>query len=247
MILICGASSLSAHTHQKVQAVIFDCDGTLVDTEYLKFLSWQDALSHHDITFDIDEYMPMIGHSSKKMLSMIQQIKNRQLPNTLIESKNLRYKELQSQGVLPIEPMVDFAHRLSQCKAELSIKLGLASSASKEEILFNLRQIGLEDAFDLVISGSDDLNAYVDPDGKNKPKPYIYLEAAKRLGVSPESCLVFEDTQAGIDAAAAAGMMAIAVPNHFTLNQNFSNALNIISYDDISSLDIKNPTNLLNP
>ena len=87
--------------------------------------------------------------------------------------------------------MVDFAKALSENKERLALKLGLASSAPKEEILINLKQVGLENAFDLVISGSDDLEKYIDEEGKNKPKPYIYIEAAKRLNIFPELCLVF--------------------------------------------------------
>ncbi len=115
--------------------------------------------------------------------------------------------------------------------------MGLASSAPHEEILNNLKQIGLSEAFDLIISGSDDLDSYVDAEGKNKPKPYIYIESAKRLGVSPSKCLVFEDTTAGIEAAFGAGMIAIAVPNRFTLHQDFSKAAQIIySYKDLPNL-----------
>ena len=69
-----------------------------------------------------------------------------------------------------------------------------------------------------------------DPEGKNKPKPYIYLEASKRLNIIPEHCLVFEDTEAGIEAATKAGMITIAVPNWMTKEQNFSKANKIIQF-----------------
>ena len=72
------------------------------------------------------------------------------------------------------------------------------------------------------MSGHDDLDAYEDAEGKNKPKPYTYIEAAKRLDISPSLCCVFEDTAAGIEAAAGAGMYTIAVPNRFTKDQDFS-------------------------
>lgn len=104
----------------------------------------------------------------------------------------------------------------------------LASSAPRSEILFNLRQIGLEQAFDLIISGSDDLYAYIDSQGTNKPKPYIYLEASKQLDIFPHRCLVFEDTQAGIEAATGAGMIAVAIPTWITEGQDFSKAKQVI-------------------
>lgn len=102
------------------------------------------------------------------------------------------------------------------------------------------QQIGLESAFDLIISGTDDLDDYIDVEGKNKPKPYIYLEASKRLHISPEHCLVFEDTKAGVDAASDAGMHVIAVPNRFTLHHNFSKALRVLfSHEELLTLEIR--------
>ena len=141
---------------------------------------------------------------------------------------------MQKQGVPPIQAMIDFVRHLSENRKKLGLKLGLASSAPKEEILMNLRHIGLENSFDVVISGTDDLKEYNDIEGKNKPKPYIYIEAAKRLGVTPSRCLVFEDTTAGIEAAFGAGMVVYAVPNQFTLGQDFSKAAQVIkSYNEL--------------
>lgn len=246
VLFIWGSSLAAAPSYsQKIQAVIFDCDGILVDSECLKFLAWQEALASHNVEFSIEEYMPLIGNTSENILKMIRQAKNMSLSDEIIELKNLRYKELQKQGVSAIQPMVDLARRISENRKELGLQLGLASSAPKEEILINLQQIGLEDAFDLVISGSDDLDDYIDPEGMNKPKPYIYIESARRLNVPVEMCLVFEDTTAGIKAAAGAGMIPIAVPNRFTLNQDFSQSFQVIS--SYEELNIFNHLHELNP
>jgi HAD superfamily hydrolase (TIGR01509 family) len=238
IVFFCGGSYLfaSVDLYRNVQTVIFDCDGILVDTEYLKFLAWQEALASVAIEFSIEEYMPLVGHSSKNILQMIKQSKKIEISDKIIELKNAKYKMLQKRGVPAIQAMVDFARNLSANKSKLGISLGLASSASQSEILANLRQIGLENAFDLVISGSDD---YVDAEGKNKPKPYIYIEASKRLNILPEFCLVFEDTTAGVDAAADAGMIPIAVPNQFTLNHDFSKALRVFSsHEELPSIEV---------
>lgn len=238
---LCGTASLfaSADLYQSVKAVIFDCDGILVDTEHLKFLAWQEALASQGIPFSLEEYMPLVGHSSKNILQAIKRLKKVEIPEEIIEIKDSKYKMLQKQGVPRIQAMVDFARHLSANKSKLGLVLGLASSASKEEILTNLQQIGLENAFDLVISGSDDLNDYVDAEGKNKPKPYIYIEAAKRLNILPELCLVFEDTKAGVDAAADAGMIPIAIPNQFTLSHDFSKALRVfLSHEELPPIEI---------
>lgn len=228
------AATISTPYGSQIEAVIFDCDGVLVNTEYLKFLAWQEALAAEKIPFTIEEYMPLIGHSSKNILFMLNKLKGIEIPAEIIPIKNARYRVLQKQGVPPIKEMVAFAKYLAGEKKQLGIKLGLASSASTAEILQNIEQIGLEEAFDLIISGSSDLDSYQDPEGKNKPKPYIYLEAAKRLNISSAKCVVFEDTAAGIEAATGAGMIAIAVPNQFTVGQDFSKATAIIqTYQDL--------------
>lgn len=229
-------ASISTPFSKQMEAVIFDCDGVLVDTEYLKFLGWQKALASFSIDLSIEEYQAVVGHSSKKIIEMLQDMKSMVIPEEAIRLRREEYRKLQEQGVSPIKEMVEFAHWLSQNKVIFGIKLGLASSASKNEIFFNLKQIGLDHVFDVIISGTDDLNDYYDLSGKNKPKPYIYLEASKRLNIAPERCLVFEDTEAGIEAASKAGMVTIAVPNWITTKQNFSKANKVIH--SISELPI---------
>lgn len=210
------------------EVVIFDCDGVLVDTEKLKFLAWQRALNEEGIPFTIEEYQPHVGHSSVNILKGIAQAKGVPIHERVIAAKNAIYAQLQKQGVAPIQATVNWARQLAHSKQQLGIRLALASSASRAEIHENLKQIGLAEVFELIISGSDDLTDYHDSSGKNKPKPYIYMEAAKRLGVDPRFCLVFEDTQAGIEAAKGAGMVAVAIPNSFTSNQDFSAATGCI-------------------
>lgn len=230
-------ASISTPLFGNVDAIIFDCDGVLVDTEYLKFLAWQQALATLHIELSLEEYKAVAGHSSKKIVEMLEQAKGISIPEKVILLRRSGYQKLQEQGIHPIEETVNFARYLSQNKDALGIMLGLASSASRSEIFLNLKQIGLEQAFDLIISGSDDLENYVDLEGKNKPKPYIYLEASKKLNIPSERCLVIEDSEAGIEAASTAGMITIAIPNKITENQDFSKANMII--DSISELSLQ--------
>src|SRR5947209_1260577 len=99
--VIFSAGSLFA-LPQGTKAVIFDCDGVLVDTEYLKFLSWKDALASHGVEFTIEEYMPLVGHSALNILKMIEESKHTHLSQEVIELRNQKYKKLQKQGVPPI-------------------------------------------------------------------------------------------------------------------------------------------------
>lgn len=235
-IVIIGLSMAnSLFSALPIKAVIFDCDGVLVDTEHLKFLAWQEALASQNIKFSIEEYTPLIGNSSKNILHMIKQAKGLEIYDQIIDLKNVKYKSLQKQGVTVIQPTVNFVHYLSENKKRLGLKLGVASSAPKEEILINLRQIGLDNLFDLVISGSDDLDDYIDAEGKNKPKPYIYQHAMKALGIFPAQCVIIEDNVTGVSSGVSAGCFTIAISNIYTRNQDFSRAhLQMESFSDIT-------------
>ena len=127
VFLLLGVNSLSATIStpygSQIEAVIFDCDGVLVDTEYLKFLAWQEALAAENITFTIEEYMPLVGHSSKNILLMLEKLKKIQIPEEIIEVKNARYRVLQKQGVPPIKEMIAFAKYFAEEKRNLGIKL----------------------------------------------------------------------------------------------------------------------------
>lgn len=214
--------------HTLVKAVLFDCDGVLVDTEYLKYLAWKDALAAYDLDLSMEEYKLLAGHTSKKIMELLQEMKGLPIPEEVVHLRRTLYNERQGEGVPPIKEMVDYALHLAEQKEALAIKIGVASSAGREEILINLRSAGIEQIFDLILSGKEDLSDYSDSESTNKPKPYIYIEAAKRLDVAPEHCVVFEDTAAGIEAASGAGMIAIAVPNWITEGQDFSKAYQII-------------------
>lgn len=217
------------------QAIIFDCDGVLVDSEYLKYCSWHAVLAtaHTDLTEEA--YMPLVGLSTAYIAKTL--IDKYQLSfslDTLIQLKNEHYQLLQKQGVPILHDGLQALHQAIKLRKTHKIKLGLASSAAKVEIMENIRQLGVRaEDFDVILSGESDLAEYNDPEGVNKPKPYIYLHCAKLLGVQPNKCIVFEDTNAGVVAASSAGMDVIAVPNRFTIGQNFSRAMKISCFNDI--------------
>ena len=154
-------ASISTPFANEIKAVIFDCDGVLVDTEYLKFLAWQKALASVNIELSIEEYKAVAGHSSKKIHEMLARDEKScysRRSHSFKTCKNIescRHREYRQ-----LRKWLNLLSYLSQNKDVLGNKVGLASSASTNEILFNLKQIGLDQAFDLIISGSDDLNDY---------------------------------------------------------------------------------------
>lgn len=217
------------------KAVIFDCDGVLVDTEGLKFQAWKESLARYNISFTLDEYIGLVGYSSEHIIKEIQKMKNVSLDKSeVINYKNTRYRELQKQGVPSLMPAVKFLQQVIELRNKGAVKLGLASSDGRREILHNLASIGVDPGnFDAILSGHDDLKDISDPEGTNKPKPYIYQRTAKELNVEPVECIVFEDSSAGVCAASSSGMSAVAIPNCYTKNQDFSRAINITTFSDM--------------
>lgn len=207
-----------------IKAIIFDCDGTLVDSEHSHYLAWQHALQLHGGDLALDEYYQYVGNSIEKNAQLLAEKIGKYAYEDILTAKNAHYKTIQEKGLPPIESTINFLNRLAQSKAEFKVSLGVASAASKAEILTNLKNLEVEHLFDVVLSGKDDLNNYTDPEGTNKPKPYIYLEAAKLLGIYPYECVVIEDSLSGLIAGLDAGCITVAIPNSFTKRQDLSRA-----------------------
>lgn len=204
--------------------IIFDCDGTLVDSEHTHFLSWQHALAKRGAHLSEREYEGYVGKSCASAAQSMHEKVGVDSAEAIVEDKQKSFHELQRKGISPIERTVRFVRALAQEKKRLGLKMGVASAARKEEILFHLKQQDLLSVFDVVVSGKDDLSEYSDPEGVNKPKPYIYLHAVKLLGLDPSKCAAFEDSESGVISASTAGLITFAVPNAYTKRHDFSRA-----------------------
>lgn len=216
--------------------VIFDMDGILVDSEYAHFLSWQRALEKWKETdFAVEEYPQFVGQSSAQIAQSLSDRFGVETPEKLLKEKKTCYEELQRLGIPPMEGVVAFVQELSAKKKKYRLKLAVASAAKRDEITLNLRHIDLDTAFDVVISGMDDLSGYQDAEGTNKPKPYVYLEAAKQLGLPTCRCIAFEDSYTGVLAATRAGVYTYAVPHKYTSRHDLNRANKIVqSFSEIS-------------
>lgn len=207
-------------------AVLFDCDGVLVDTEFMKFKAWQEALHAENVHIELEDYMTIAGGSSRSISKAIQTAKNCNF-NTekVITHKNHLYKTANKQGVPIIQPAVDYLNALLAQKNALNIKIAVVSSDAKENIIRNLQFAGVQhELLDGIFSGHDDLKHINDPEGTNKPKPYIYQYTASALQIDPKTTIVFEDTNSGVISAVDAGMTVIAVPNEFSTRHDFTKA-----------------------
>jgi len=181
------------------KAVIFDMDGVLADTEPLHYAAVNRVLAEHGVTLPWAEYEPFIGTSN----SLWGWLKQRfALPHSNDHYAMRFWEEL--LVVLPQELLPDpGTATLLQGLRGYGLKLGLASSSQRSCVDATLSALGLEDAFEVIVSG--------DMIENGKPAPDIFLLAAERLRVLPDQSLVVEDSPHGIAAAKAAGMTVVAL------------------------------------
>jgi beta-phosphoglucomutase len=186
-----------------IRAVIFDLDGVLVSTDTMHYQAWKSVADDEGIYFDEKINNRLRGVSRMESLDIILERATRTYSEaekqTLAEIKNARYVQL-LQGLSPSDVPEEATMLLGALRAR-GIKIAVGSSSRNAPLI--LKQIGLADAFDAVADGNDI--------ERSKPAPDVFLVAARRLGVSPDECLVVEDAEAGIRAAKAAGMRAAAM------------------------------------
>lgn len=235
--LLCISFASSA----KISAVIFDCDGVLIETEHFKYQAWRETLLKYKVDLSLDNYLPYVGTSNVSTAEKLKAEYNLRVPgHKLINQMKSKYEHLQRVGVNSMPDAVSFLKYLVANKHKHNIKVGLASAASRQEILENLHHINLDPSvFDAIVSGSDDLKHIKDPTGTNKPKPYIYYTIAQHLNVEPSDCVVFEDSHTGMSAAVDAGMLVLAAPNQYTKTHDFTRAKDIIRFAGLTFKDLE--------
>lgn len=195
-----------------IKAVIFDMDGVIVDSEPIHFESDKMTMEYYKKEISDDELNNYVGVSNPEMWA---ELRNKY---RLIESveeileKQLYYKK-HLIGNKKLEPIDGIRELLDELKSS-RIRIGLASSSSKEFIEFILNNLGIKEYFEVIISGEDVK--------KGKPAPDIFQKASEVLDVEPSNCLVIEDSGHGVKAAKLAGMKCIGFNNPGSGKQDLS-------------------------
>jgi HAD superfamily hydrolase (TIGR01509 family) len=182
-------------------AVIFDCDGTLVDSMSAHFEAWCEALAIHGAggVFKEDVFFAMGGRPTLDIVVELNDEYDLKLdPISVALAKREAFLKRLSSVTL-IDEVAAFASSLRG-----KMPLAIATGGSRMVIEKTLKSVGISDWFDEVVTAEDV--------AEGKPAPDIFLRAAKLLGVPPERCLVLEDAPAGILSAQRAGMQVVAVP-----------------------------------
>lgn len=199
-----------------INAIIFDLDGTLANTEKLHYRAWEKTLlANHVEEFTFTSFLRYVGTSNEKVAG--DYIAGESIDKTviqLIKEKQDNYMEL--------IPEVELCYGATQIVEHFYGKkiLAVASSSHEKEVRAVLKTHNLLDYFQEIICGDMVTN--------KKPDPEIYLKTSGLLQVPPSKCLAFEDSGPGLNAAKNAGMFGIAIPNEFTHDHDFARADRII-------------------
>lgn len=209
----------------KVKVVIFDMDGLIVDNESLQFEATNKVLFPYKVKLTKQDWIRRcLGRRSREFFKEIVKenpITLKESLEELVERKNKYYEQLIVRKLKDIvrPGVIEFIDFLS----ENSYRLALATSAGKieTEAVIGPKGLGIRDKFQVIIMGDEVEHP--------KPNPQIYNLVAGKMAVIPELCLVLEDTAIGVEAARGAGMNVVAIPNRYTLNQDFSMADYVIT------------------
>ena len=182
------------------KAYLFDCDGTIADSMPLHYKAWKKALGEWNCEFEEELFYAWGGMPVAEIISTLNEKHELSMPvETVARRKEALYFDLLPQ--LKAVPDV-----LEQIEAGYGkIPFAVVSGSTRESVTASLIALKLLDRFDTMVCAGD----YT----KSKPEPEAFLLAAARLGVPAEFCLVFEDTDMGIQAATAAGMASVKVPS----------------------------------
>ena len=185
-----------------VQAVIFDLDGVLVDSESLHVEAWKVLFRRHGIEVTEAEYAHGVGMVDVDWIRYLSERRGRVIdPQWWEDAKREVYRGILARNICPFPGAVELVHRLRTA----GLRLAVASSSWRENIEAVVEATGLAESFD-VLTGKDDVR-------RHKPDPEPYLITAERLGVVPARCAVIEDSELGILSAKRAGMLCIGITN----------------------------------
>jgi HAD superfamily hydrolase (TIGR01509 family) len=180
------------------EAYLFDCDGTIADSMPLHYIAWKKALAEWNCEFDEKLFYAWGGMPIAEIVSTLNKRHGLSMPVDIVaRRKESLYLELLPQ--LKAVPEV-----LEHVDAQFGqIPFAVVSGSTRESVTESLTALGLLDRFDTLVCAGDYR--------KSKPDPEAFLLAAAKLRVEPNTCLVFEDTEMGIQGATAAGMASVKI------------------------------------
>jgi HAD superfamily hydrolase (TIGR01509 family) len=180
------------------RAYLFDCDGTIADSMPLHYNAWKAVLADWNCEYPEDVFYSWGGKPVRKIIADLNEMNGLKMPvdDVATRKEGLYLAQLPQLKAIP--------EVLEHIEAEHGrIPFAVVSGSTRDSVVGSLSVLGLLEKFDAIVSADDYKHG--------KPAPDGYLLAAERLGVAPADCLVFEDTEMGIEAARAAGMASVKI------------------------------------
>lgn len=179
-------------------AYLFDCDGTIVDSMPLHYKAWTKALAEYGATYEEDLFYAWGGKPVRKIIADLNEMHGLNMPVDTLAAQKESYYHAQLhelQGIPEVIEHIEAEHG--------RIPFAVVSGSRRASVIGSLTALNLLGKFDVLVCAEDYKHG--------KPAPDGFLLAAEKLGVAPARCLVFEDTDLGIQAATAAGMQSVLV------------------------------------
>jgi beta-phosphoglucomutase-like phosphatase (HAD superfamily) len=182
------------------KGLIFDCDGTLADTMPLHHRAWVAMLSDHGLVFPEDRFYAMAGMPTVSIIAALAAEQGVVLDAEPAEMS--RDKEDRYMAMLDSVVAIPEVHAIAD-RYRTALPMAVGSGGERWVVDRTLRAIGVFDWMGAIV-GAEDTE-------RHKPEPDVFLEAARRLGVVPSACAVFEDSDLGLEAGRRAGMVAVDI------------------------------------
>ena len=212
-----------------IRALLFDFDGTLVDTESIDLRVWHEVFEAHGVSVPVDRFALRIGTlTGPDELDELDALLDAPCERDVVTATRRR----RERELLELEPLRPGIREYLDRAGELGLGVAIVSSSSRGWIDGNLQRLELLDGWAAVVSADGDT-------GRCKPSPALYLEALEALGVDAAEAIAIEDSPNGVAAARAAGIFCVAFPNDVTGALDFSQAdLVLESLEDVPLDDL---------
>ncbi|HUH98378.1 MAG TPA: HAD family phosphatase [Anaerolineales bacterium] len=215
-----------------ISALIFDFDGLILDTETAEIRTWESIYAEYGCPFPHDEYIKTVGGYGISNFDAALHLHDLTRGPLTADLLRLRFRN-ESGDEIKRSPILPGVTDILRQAKHRGMKLAVASSSPHSWVDTHLTRLGLFEQFDQILCGDD-----VAP-GRTKPKPDLFLKALERLNVRADQALVFEDSPNGVEAANAAGIAVVAVPNPTTSRLPFKGEyLELKSLADLPLADL---------
>ena len=207
-----------------LEAIVFDFDGTILDTETPDFQTWQEIYRGHGVELPRDVWLQCVGGGTGEFApdDYLEELLGRKIDRQRLrtERRGQFLDRIRGEPIMPgVLELIDAAERRG-------VRLAVASSSDRKWVATHLQRLGLLERFAAIVT-ADDVE-------RVKPDPALYRLAAQKLAVKPERAIAIEDSYNGMLGAQRAGLRCVSVPNSITRDSDFSGA--DLCLDSIASM-----------